>query len=711
MESRWSDSQAKQLVDNDREPEYLALRTYSSRLLGREPSLVLHGGGNTSVKGEVIDVFGERVPAIFVKASGQDLATIGPEGHPPLDLGYLRRLRALTDLTDEAMRNEIRTHLFRYDDPTPSIEALMHAFLPPRFIDHTHADAILALTNREGGEQVARDALGDGVAVLPYVCPGFHLAKMAAEAFESHPGNCAMVWMHHGLLTWGDTARESYERTIDLVSRAEQFLARAARQRVVAGAGLHDLSERRRGATGSERTDERLASIGPLVRGVLGRASIERTGALRRVVIRTVSDDVTVTSLDQPGARSLFVTAPLTSDHLIRTKAFPLWVDEPDLAHPDRLRAQIAQAVSGYAEEYRAYLDRNRAAIPAGVNEFDPLPRVLLVPGVGAMCAGPDLHAATIAADITAHTLAVKAQIAATGGQYRGLAEREFVEMEYRVLQHAKLSDRAGVLGAHVALVTGAAGAIGAGICRTLLAHGCQVAVTDLSGEPLDSLASELTALAGPRVLAVPVDVTDHRSVAAGFAAAGRQWGGVDVVVVNAGIAHVSPLEAMDLEAFRRLERVNIEGTLLMLAEAGRHFRQQGTGGDIVVVSTKNVFAPGARFGAYSATKAASHQLARIASLELAEIDVRVNMVSPDAVFGDASRKSGLWKAVGPDRMRARGLDEAGLEEYYRTRNLLKARVTADHVANAVMFFVTRQTPTTGATLPVDGGLPDATPR
>jgi NAD(P)-dependent dehydrogenase (short-subunit alcohol dehydrogenase family) len=467
----------------------------------------------------------------------------------------------------------------------------------------------------------------------------------------------------------------------------------------------------RRNATGSGRTDERLASIGPLVRGVLGRASTASAGALRRVVVRTVSDGATVAWLDQPGARDLFVTAPLTSDHLIRTKAFPLWVDAPDHAHPDRLREQITQAVSRYAEEYRAYLDRNRAAIPAGVSEFDPLPRVLLVPGVGAMCAGSDLRAATSAADITAHTLAVKAQIAAAGGQYRGLAEREFVEMEYRVLQHAKLSDRAGVLGAHVALVTGAAGAIGAGICRTLLAHGCQVAVTDLPGEPLDSLASELTALAGPRVLAVPLDVTDPRSVAAGFAAAARQWGGVDVVVVNAGIAHVSPLEALDLEAFQRLERVNIEGTLLLLAEAGRHFREQGTGGDIVVVSTKNVFAPGAKFGAYSATKAASHQLARIASLELAEIDVRVNMVSPDAVFGDASRRSGLWKAVGPDRMRARGLDEAGLEEYYRTRNLLKARVTADHVANAVMFFVTRQTPTTGATLPVDGGLPDATPR
>jgi NAD(P)-dependent dehydrogenase (short-subunit alcohol dehydrogenase family) len=215
----------------------------------------------------------------------------------------------------------------------------------------------------------------------------------------------------------------------------------------------------------------------------------------------------------------------------------------------------------------------------------------------------------------------------------------------------------------------------------------------------------------GKRVMAVPLDVTDEGSVKKGFEAVIEEWGGVDLVIVNAGIAMVSSIAEMSLERFRRLEKVNIEGTLLVLAETGRHFKLQGTGGDIVVVSTKNVFAPGAKFGAYSATKAASHQLARIAVLELADLGVRVNMVSPDAVFSHGERKSGLWAEVGPDRMKARGLDEEGLEEYYRSRNLLKARVTAEHVGRAVLYFATRQTPTTGATIPVDGGLPDATPR
>jgi NAD(P)-dependent dehydrogenase (short-subunit alcohol dehydrogenase family) len=344
------------------------------------------------------------------------------------------------------------------------------------------------------------------------------------------------------------------------------------------------------------------------------------------------------------------------------------------------------------------------------VDRADPLPRVILMPGLGGLCAGENARAADIARDITEQTLAVKARVAAMGS-YQGLAERDLFDMEYSTLQRAKLGGGFPSLGREVAMVTGAAGAIGAGIARGLLAEGCHVAVTDLPGPRLDSLADELRSRFGDRVVAVPVDVTAPDSVAGGFAEVARTWGGVDIAVVNAGLALVSSLADMPVDGFRRLQRVNVEGTLLVLREAARHFAVQATGGDVVLVSTKNVFAPGATFGAYSATKAASHQLARIASLELAPLDVRVNMVAPDAVFSDGARRSGLWQEVGPGRMKARGLDREGLEEYYRNRNLLKARITADHVANAVVFFATRRTPTTGATIPVDGGLPDATPR
>ncbi|UCG57086.1 MAG: SDR family NAD(P)-dependent oxidoreductase [Phycisphaerales bacterium] len=262
-----------------------------------------------------------------------------------------------------------------------------------------------------------------------------------------------------------------------------------------------------------------------------------------------------------------------------------------------------------------------------------------------------------------------------------------------------------------VALVTGAAGAIGYGVCCGLLEKGCHLVASDLPGEKLDRFTADLKQTAGDRVIGVPIDVTDKDSVVRGFESVILTWGGIDIVVVNAGIPLVSYLKDIDLDAFRKLEEVNVEGTLLTLGEIARHFIAQGTGGDVIIVSTKNVPSPGAGFGAYSATKAACHQLGRIASIELAQYDVRVNMVAPDGVFAEGKYKSGLWAAVGPDRMRARGLDEEGLQEYYRNRNLLKIQVTGRHVANAVLFFATRQTPTTGVTIPVDGGLPDATPR
>ena len=262
-----------------------------------------------------------------------------------------------------------------------------------------------------------------------------------------------------------------------------------------------------------------------------------------------------------------------------------------------------------------------------------------------------------------------------------------------------------------VALVTGAAGAIGYGICCGLLEKGCHLAATDLPGKKLDSFTADLKQIAGNRVIGIPIDVTDEGSVVRGLESVSLTWGGIDIVVVNAGIPLVSFLKDIDLYDFNRLEKVNIEGTFLTLREIARHFILQGTGGDVIIVSTKNVPSPGAGFGAYSATKAASHQLGRIASLELAQYGVRVNMVAPDAVFSEGKYKSGLWEEIGPSRMKARGLDENGLQEYYQGRNLLKAKITGRHVSNAVLFFATRQTPTTGATIPVDGGLPDATPR
>jgi rhamnose utilization protein RhaD (predicted bifunctional aldolase and dehydrogenase)/NAD(P)-dependent dehydrogenase (short-subunit alcohol dehydrogenase family) len=575
------------------------------------------------------------------------------------------------------------------------------------------------------------------VIVIPYVTPGFKLALAAVAALEARPEARGMVWAHHGLVTWDDSARGSYETMIELVSRAEEWAAARRAARAARGVGSD-----KNGAAVPPRCDDvvpearpvagRLpAEIVPVVRGLLAARTGDCDRPYGRMVTQILDDSDTLEALLAPGAREVLVTPPLTTDHLIRTKSLPLWVEGLRYEGPAHPSDRIAAAVEAYCAEYEGYLERHNADLPQGVETFDPQPRVVMIPGLGVICAGPDLQEAIITRDITRHTIAVKAALAAEGAAYLGLPEDELFRMEYRTLQHAKLQKRApGAVGTAtaarrssaaldrsvplrgvVALVTGAAGAIGTGICEGLLEAGALVAATDLPGKTLESLLEDLGAAFPGRMLGIPLDVTDPDSVTAAFEQVVRAWGGIDLVIPNAGIAAVAPLTDLTLERYRALEKVNVEGTLLVLAEAARLFKRQGTGGDIVLVSTKNVFSPGANFGAYSSTKAAAHQLARIASLEFAADDIRVNMVAPDAVFAHGTCRSGLWAEVGPDRMKARGLDEAGLEAYYQSRNLLKAQVTTAHVTNAVLFFATRQTPTTGATIPVDGGLPESTPR
>ena len=582
------------------------------------------------------------------------------------------------------------------------METLVHVVLPHEFVMHTHPSAILALTNRSDGIQAVAAALGQEIAMVPYAMAGLDLGRAVRDTMARLPQAHALVLMHHGLVTWGATARAAYDATIELVSRAEAYLERHRSRSL----GTPPLSVADR--------EQKYLKLAPVIRGVIGPATPDALS--ERVILDPLLDPEVAQWIEASEGKRLALSAPLTTDYLIRTRRIPLWLDHAALDDAKKFREELAQSVAAYQAEYLGYVQRHARGVQVGSQPRDFLPRVLMLPGLGVVCVGTNAADAAMVRDITRQGLRVKATIYQGGADYLSLDDEHLFDMEFRAYQQAKLGahglgDAAHSLASSVALVTGAAGAIGSGICEALLATGCHVAATDLPGPALDGLVAELGQRYPSRVAAVAMDVTDPASVTAGFAQVIRTWGGVDCVIVNAGIAHVAPLAELTLDAFRKLESVNIEGTLLMLAEAGRHFALQGTGGDIVLISTKNVFAPGAGFGAYSATKAAAHQLARIASLELAPLGVRVNMVAPDAVFSHGQKRSGLWAAVGPNRMKARGLDERGLEEYYRSRNLLKAAVTAEHVARAVLFFITHQTPTTGTTIPVDGGLPDATPR
>lgn len=704
MNNNWVEAEASDFIKThgSEGENATALLAYVTRLVGRQPDLAMHGGGNTSLKGMIQTLAGEKVAALFVKATGVAMDKMTPADFVALDLDYLRKLRHVSSFTDEIMAREFRMRMLRPSDALPSIETLMHAYIDQRAVVHTHPTAILTLTNRAKGAETLLAALGDDVGVIPYANAGQALGKAVADALERKKAGRAIVVLHHGLITWGADPKAAYDATIEMVNRAEEII-RASRRR------LFPVNT----ATAVETAQRRYADIAPLLRGLLSPASDDPDHPYKKILLSPLISREILDFLDFTQAGDLARTAPLTPDYLVRTKAYPLFIEKPAYDDIPLLQRQLAGEIDSFRTRYGAYVKKYTPRL-AGFTAagFDLLPKVVLLPGLGAVCAGPDLETARIARDITEQTLIVKRAIDETGGTYLGLTEDHLFDMEFRMFQQAKVAGKGTIpLQGSVAVVTGAAGAIGSGICDELLRQGCNVAVTDLPGEPLDLMVRTLIDIYGNHVVGVPLDVTDSASVSGAFESIVAAFGGVDIVVINAGLAHVSALIEMDLEAFRKLDRVNVEGTLLLLAQAGKCFKLQNVGGDIVLVSTKNVFAPGAKFGAYSATKAAAHQLCRIASLELAELGVRVNMVSPDAVFAHGAKKSGLWAQVGPDRMKARGLDEKGLEEYYRQRNLLKARVTAEHVARAVVFFVTHQTPTTGATLPVDGGLPDSTPR
>lgn len=672
----------------------LATRLYTSRLLGLEADLVLHGGGNTSVKLCEKDLTGRDKDVLYVKASGTDLAVMGPEGLVALDLTYLTRLKNLDRLSDEDMANQLLVSRLQADDPPPSIDAWVHAFLPHLYVDHTHADAILILTNQVNGVKLVTTVLGPKVVVCPYVRPGFALGRAVAEVAAAHPDAEAVVVMGHGIFTYADQADLSYRRMIDLVTRAEEWLASRHRPLPPAPAP----------------TTEHLARMAQVIRGACAHEAPD--GVPRRFIAEIRTDrDIVAVSLD-PAAAEWCRSGVLTPDHVIRTKNQYVYLKsapEDDSA----LQEYVRKAIGEYLRDYECYFSAGQAVICYGPpRPEDPYPRVFLVAGLGLITLGPTSSAAGVAADIAVHTLRAKIK-ARDIGLYQPLPDEHIFDMEFWPLQRRKLGQGPSLsLEGQIAIVTGAGGAIGLGIADRLLAAGAVVTLTDVDQGRLEKVHDILADRFGAgRIHALTMDVTDYSAVASTIIQISTRWGGLDLLVPNAGIAHVANIEDLDPDRLDQVMAVNFKGVFHLLKAAAPVFRRQGTGGNIVIVSTKNVLDPGASFGAYSASKAAAHQLGKIAALEMAKYGVRVNMLNPDAIFGDERVSSKLWDLVGPDRMRSRGLDPAGLREYYRLRNLLQVTVTAEHVGNAVVFFASSLTPTTGATLPIDGGVPGAFPR
>ncbi len=700
MESRYQDEAVRglDLVDQ---------LVQVSRWVGAETSLAVWGGGNTSVKLTEPDLLGRPVRVLRVKGSGSDLKSVTRRDFPGVRLPEVLALLERDDMGDQEMVDYLARCLQEPGSPRPSIETLLHGFLDAEAVIHTHADAIVGLTNTERGREVVEDLFGKETVWVPYRRPGFRLSREVWAAIRARPEARAIVLEKHGLSTWGATLKDAYLATIDLVTRAEERLRVAARARRPFGPPTV--------ATPDAETRKRVArEVAPVLRGMLGRD--------RRVVLRFDDGEDIRELAGAPEAARLTQVGPATPDHTIYSKRLACFVPLGDPASPAAVVDALRAAVAGFVQDYTAYFEAHRhgelmrpggGPVPPSATPTltDPYPRVVLLPGLGMFTSGKDARTAGIVADIYRHTAWV-IRAASALGPYASLSAQDAFNVEFWPLELYKLqmAPPEKELARRVALVTGGASGIGRAVARRLAREGAHVVVTDLDAAGARRVAEEAAADAGPaRPLGLGMDVTSEASVEDAVSATVDAYGGLDIVVSNAGIAHSAAIDRMALADWERSFAVNATGHFLVARAALRVMKPQGLGGSLVFVATKNVMSPGKDFAAYSASKAAEAQLAKVAALEGGPHGIRVNLVNPDAVFRD----SGLWSPeVRHERARAQGIPVEEIEEFYRKRNLLGVSVLPEDVAEAVLFLASdRAAKTTGCTVTVDGGVRDAFPR
>jgi rhamnulose-1-phosphate aldolase/alcohol dehydrogenase len=662
-----------------------------SRLIGQDTNLVVWGGGNTSLKVYEEDFRGRRTHVLRVKGSGSDLKTIEAKHFSGVRMDDVLPLIEHENMTDEEMVDYLAFALMNPKDPRPSIETLLHAFLPAPAVAHSHADSIVALCNNRNGSQTVREALGEAVIQIPYRRPGFLLSKEVGLAVKENPDAPGLVLMNHGLITWGATCEEAYESHIRLATLAEEYLAAKRQGKAVFG-GV------RVPALSDEARREMAAQAAPILRGAIS--------VPKRMILRFDDSPDVLAFVNSERAAQVSQIGAATPDHILSTKVLPLYVSvtrPDDSAH---VAERIRESAAKWREDYQAYWERNRTDQPM----LDPTPRVILVPGLGMWTSGKDAKTAIVPADIYHHTIQILGDAEGIAG-YQSLDEADAFNAEYWGLELYKLTlaPPEKELARRVALVTGAASGIGKAIAERFAAEGAHVVVTDLDVEACQAVADAINMKNGaPLAVGMALNVTCEDTVRQVFEAVALQFGGVDILVSNAGIAPTGRIENLELDTWERSLAVNATGHFLVAREAVRMMRAQGLGGSIVFNVTKNTLAPGADFGAYSCAKAAEAQLCRILAIENGEAGIRCNMLNPDAIF-----EAGLWTPeLKAERARAKGIPIEQFENSIRQSNLLKAGVYADDVAQAALFFASeRSAKTTGAILPIDGGLREAFPR
>ncbi|MBN9016759.1 MAG: bifunctional aldolase/short-chain dehydrogenase [Rhizobiales bacterium] len=684
MQNLWNDTEAEAIVAAHAANGVgrdLALRVYTTRLLGGVPQLVLHGGGNTSVKTRAVDLVGDEYDVLCVKGSGWDMATIAPAGLPAVKLAPLLKARSFERLSDKDMVTLQRANLIDPDGPNPSVETLLHAFLPAKFVDHTHSTAVLAVVDQAESRRLAREAFGDRIGFVDYVMPGFALAKQAATIFDQDPSVEALILDKHGIFTFGASAREAYDRMIDYVTRAEEFVARRGVRK-----------------TARRPLPEHLATpdaIAPMLRGAI---AVDRgEGRFDRMVSEFRTSPAILDFVAAPDLEDLATRGVSTPDLSIRIKTGPLVLAPPDAADLDGYGADIRARVAAFADGYRAYFNENAARSPDTLTMLDPMPRLTLVPGLGLFGHGRSVKEAKIAADIGEIWIETVADAEAIGA-FRPVERPDLFDLEYWSLEQAKLASiKTLPFSGQVVIVTGGAGAIGAATAKAFASRGAHVAVADLD----ETKAAAVAKSAGNAAIGIGCDVTDPASVRALFDRTVAAFGGMDIVVSNAGAAFEGPIATLDDAVLRRSFELNFFAHQSVAQNAVRIMKLQGTGGVLLFNASKQAVNPGASFGAYGLPKAATLFLSRQYALEHGKDGIRVNAVNADRI------RSGLLSdAMIASRSSARGLSEKD----YMAGNLLGQEVRAEDVALAFVHQALSER-TTGGLDTVDGGNIAAAPR
>ncbi|MGK7954566.1 MAG: bifunctional aldolase/short-chain dehydrogenase [Crocosphaera sp.] len=652
MKSLWNDQDAAKYKTD------LALRVYTSRLLGQNPSLVLHGGGNTSVKIRQDNIVGETEDILYVKGSGWDLATIEEGGFSGVRMPHLLKLAQLNRLSDSQMVNELKTQMIRFNAPSPSVETILHAILPYKYVDHTHADAVVTLTNTAAGRQRIEEIYGDRIVIIPYIMPGFDLARLCAQEFQKQKGDntIGMVLMNHGIFSFGETAKESYERMIELVTEAEDYLKQ------------HQAWNIPQKAVNTSET--------PLSHTLAQLRQQVSVAAGFPIILSLQQTEKTLSFAQREDINRISQQGPATPDHVIRTKRIPL----------------VGKDVQGYVRAYETYFQTYLAQAKDSKTMVDPAPRVILDPELGLCAIGKNAKAAGIVADIYDHTIDIIQRGTLLGG-YQALPPQDIFDVEYWELEQAKLAKggQTPPFTGEVALVTGAASGIGKACVESLLKRGAAVVGLDIN-EDITHLHK------GPNFCGLLCDLTDETAIKQALETAVRRFGGIDMVILNAGIFPASsPISALSTEQWRRIMGINLDANLVLMREVHPFLKMAPKGGRMVVIGSKNVPAPGPGAAAYSASKAALNQLTRVAALEWGKDKIRINSIHPNGVFDTA-----IWT---DEVLETRAKNYGLTVEEYKTNNVLKVEVTSHDVAElAASMCDSLFEKTTAAQVPLDGG-------